>query len=191
MTDTDISEKYQKYLVEITYQGASWFSVTGTDAIDNDADKILVDKQGRILLFANREDLRKHLLNTNDFFDSIRLQAWAVESNNIVHPYALLNLDVLLGRNINVTRTPLLLSIYIIIGIVEDYAVQVNNRDLIHILGSDTIRLHQDIFADYFLWSPAEEFGFNMLPDIFSDATKTIFSILEPCILTNPSHQAP
>lgn len=176
------SEQYRKYLIEVIYRGASWYTVWGTDLTDEDTDYLLTDIQGKLLLFSNRADVFHTILNADHFPDIKMLHAWARESHRIENPYTVINLDVLSMRDIQATQIDLLEAVYITIGIVGDYAVPVNNQALTDLLWSDIVRLHYDIFADYFLWSPSKAFEFVTLSDGFSDAVNEMYRILETCI---------
>jgi hypothetical protein len=179
----DCSAHFSKYLTGIIYNGASYYTVSGADSTDQEADKLLVDTNEQLLLFSDREHLIRAILNTNHFFDIELLHAWARESHDIENAYTVIDLDVLSLRDIHVTQTDLLKSVYITIGIVEDYAYQTNNRALISLLESDIVRLHYDIFADYFLWSPQTPFDFVTLPAGFSDAVNDMYRILQSRVI--------
>lgn len=177
----DPSQKYRKFLIEVIYKGASYYTVWGTD--DNDIDKFIVDTTGKLLLFSNRGDVFRVVLNTDHFFDIKLLQAWAREGDLIENPDSVMDLDVLSMRNIPATATDLLESVYHNVGLVQDYAVQVNNGELINLFDSDIVRFHYDFFANYFLWSPQIDFEFTTLPDAYSDAVNSMYCILEACIV--------
>lgn len=176
----DPSQKYRKFLVEVIYKGASYYTVWGTD--DHDIDKFIVDTNGKLLLFSNRGDVFRVVLNTDHFFDIQLLQAWARECDLIESPDFVMDLDVLSMRNIPATATDLLESVYHNVGLVKDYALQVNNGELLNLFDSDIVRFHYEVFANYFLWSPQINFEFATLPDAYSDALNGMFRILEACI---------
>jgi hypothetical protein len=176
------SEQYKKYLLEVIYKGASWYTVWGTDLTDEDTDYLLTDTQGKLLLFSNCADVFRTILHTDHFPDIKTLHAWARESHLVENPYTILDLDVLSMRGIAASQIDLLETVYATIGMVGDYAVQVNNRALTDLLHSDVIRLYNDLFADYFLWSPSTPFEFVTLPDAFSDAVNDMYRILATCI---------
>ncbi|MGO4293269.1 hypothetical protein [Chitinophaga sp. RAB17] len=177
----DPSQKYRKFLIEVIYRGASYYTIWGTD--DNDIDKFIVDRNEKLLLFSNPDDVFQVVLSTDHFFDIKSLQAWAGERDCIENPDSVVDLDVLSMRNIPATATDLLESVYHTVGLVQDYALQVNNDELIDLFNSDIVRFHYDVFANYFIWSPQVAFEFTSLPDTYTDTLNGMYRILEACIV--------
>lgn len=63
-----ISEKYRKYLLEIIFEGQKYYTVFGADFTENETDKLLVDVNGKMLLFSSPDDLLSSILKSTSFF---------------------------------------------------------------------------------------------------------------------------
>lgn len=161
-----ISEKYRKYLLEVTFAGQKYYTVFGADYTENETDKLLVDITGRMLLFSSSADLLSSILKTTYFFDTEVLQTWAKEILDIEKSYQLINFDVLTQRPFDVKDIKLFKSIYDTIGVIEDYANQVRDEKLLAVLTSDILLQFKNDLASYFIWSGTKIFKLSVDVDV-------------------------
>ncbi|WP_160716325.1 hypothetical protein [Chitinophaga solisilvae] len=154
----NISERYRKYLLQIVFEEQMYYTVSGADFSDQETDKLLVDADGNILLFSLPADLLSVILKGTSFFDNGILQEWAREINGIEESYAVINLDLLGQNNFYLNDVDLLKSIYDTLGIVEDYANQINDERLLALLEKDILLQFKDDLASYFIWSENKAF---------------------------------
>jgi hypothetical protein len=124
-----ISEEYRKYLIAFSYNDNTYYTVSGTD-LEDETDKILVDAEGRFLLFRSISILREVLMSELRFFDPENLKKWVVASQGITVPYAQFNLDVLNTRMWDYKQLTTSKELFYTMGVVEDYAIQVSNTIL-------------------------------------------------------------
>ncbi|SDF49626.1 hypothetical protein [Chitinophaga filiformis] len=118
-----VSEEYRKYLIEVIYEGHHYFTVWGTDLVDNDIDKWLVNETGHMMLFTNLPSLQTTLNTSSCFFDNENIRKWINHSDWQNKPDSLSNFDLLLQDDFNY-RHPSLIDLYYLIGVLEDFAIQ-------------------------------------------------------------------
>ena len=175
------SEKYKKYLLQVVYNEETYYTVSGVDMSDNDTDRLLTDKDGKICLYADLPSLRKGIEEGVITFDTPNLQAWGKEINETDTAYTGFDFSSLKAELLEADDDPLLYEIYGALGIVKDYALQENVAELLSLLNSDIVEEYMEICADLFLWSSdtdsfKEDFDFESLVPVLSK----IYTLLEP-----------
>jgi len=175
------SEKYKKYLLQVTYNDETYYTVSGADVSDNETDRLLTDAEGNICLYTDLPSLRKGIAEGVITFDTANLQAWGKDINETDTAYTGLDLSSLKSDSLEADDDPLLYEIYGTLGIVTDYALQQNVTELLDLLRSPIVQEYQDICADLFLWSSdtdsfQEDFDFGS----FVPVLNKIYTLLEP-----------
>ena len=175
------SEKYKKYLLQVIYNDETYYTVSGTDMSDNDTDRLLTDKDGKICLYADLPSLRKGIEEGIITFDTPNLQAWGKEINETDTAYTGFDFSSLKAEILEADDDPLLYEIYGALGVVKDYALQENIAELLSLLNSDIVEEYMEICADLFLWSSdtdsfKEDFDFDSLVPVLNK----IYTLLEP-----------
>jgi len=175
------SEKYKKYLLQVTYNDETYYTVSGSDFSDNETDRLLTDAAGNICLYTDLPSLRKGIAEGEVTFDTANLQAWAKDINETDTAYTGLDLSSLKSESLEADDDPLLYEIYGTLGTVTDYALQQNVTELLDLLRRPIVQEYQDICADLFLWSSdtdsfREDFDFGSLVPVLNQ----IYTLLEP-----------
>jgi hypothetical protein len=63
--DEDVSEKYRKYLLRITYANQDYFTISGADLEDEEKGKVLINSNNQIVLFSDVTHLLKAIKMVN------------------------------------------------------------------------------------------------------------------------------
>ncbi|RBL92282.1 hypothetical protein [Chitinophaga flava] len=145
------SEKYQKYLLQIIFKGHTYYTVSGADLTDNDTDKLLVDHQQQLVLALTISDLIT-TIEYEEYFDSHRLRKWAKVLSDTSSHYATFNLDDLFIDKLDEDNDEHLFSLYALLGLIRDYALQADDEYLMQLLDNPAIIDLLDELADYFWW---------------------------------------
>lgn len=148
-SNPDISEKCRKYLLEVRLSGKAYFTVWGADRTSDEQDKWLTDIDGHILLFVSPEALYTEVLLMDDVFDKTQTQDWALAMAGRNDPYYTVDLDLL---NSAKSRPDDLATHYINLGLLEDFAIQADDQQLLSLLGDDIVGCFRDVLADYVVW---------------------------------------
>lgn len=178
-----ISEKYRKYLLEVIFEKQRYYTVFGADLSDNELDKLLIDKDKKLILYSSYEDLLTIIRTTTYFFDTKTLQEWAKDIEGIKSPYATISLDVL-SISIDFEDVNLVKSVYDTLGIIEDYANQVNDEGLFQFLQMDTLVQFKNEVSDYFIWSESKELKISVDINALLILLKEINKILKGKLIT-------
>lgn len=154
---SEISEKYRKYLIEIKYDEQQYYTVSGADmTIKNEEERLLTDGN-KMVLFEKIIFIKQA---TELFlFDKERLTAWAAEIPVDIEPYAQFDFDSFISDEIDFSNVAVLEDLYMSIGVIEDYAIQVMDSALLGYLESDVMKEFKSISADLFLWKVRDDFN--------------------------------
>ncbi|PWV49136.1 hypothetical protein [Chitinophaga sp. S165] len=155
-----ISEEFRKWLIEVVYKEQHYFTVWGSDRTDNDNDKWLVDEVDRMMFISDVTELRNLLMADTYFFDNENLKKWINHPGWKAIPDNLLDLDLLVREGFNHLH-PLLDDLYILIGLIEDFAIQRNEEGMMALFRSDLFMQFKDEAANTFLWAGQDEFDKN------------------------------
>ncbi|UYQ91272.1 hypothetical protein MKQ68_14360 [Chitinophaga horti] len=172
----EISEVYRKYLIKYTFGNVGYYSVVGADTSLEDApDKIMVDQKGDILLFRTPLSLYSFISSHSYFFDNETLQKWVDRNNMNAIPYAQINLDALISEKILDKNVDVFEEIFSVLGMVKDYAQQVQNALLLNILEGEIICQLNDKLADYYLWKEVSELVLCNDVDLISKVLREVY----------------
>ncbi|MBO9731471.1 MAG: hypothetical protein J7623_22715 [Chitinophaga sp.] len=174
-----ISEKSSKFLLEIIFATQHYYTVSGADLTDNYVDKLLVDTDGSLLLCATPSDVLSLISKESSFFDNETLQEWSRQVTGIKTAYAVIDLDILLKDAFDPESYE---SVYYTLGVVKDYALQLNDEKLLAIFERDILKQFIDDLADYFTWSENDLLKISVEINILLLSLKEIYERLKQCI---------
>lgn len=143
------SEKHKKYLIEAIVDGNYFYTV---QRMDDGADRILLDKANRVLLFQSIESLSKYIYNDCNEAEKSAYLSWLNELRQPVEPYATLNFDTILSLRNNDKKETLENAVSVL-GFIEDYAYQTEDDDLLKALSGSDITNLRDYFMDLYIWN--------------------------------------
>lgn len=181
MTDHSVSEKYRKYLVSIHIKDEKSLIVWGTDIMDEEEDKLLVDNDGNIVKFNGFQDLKVSLLaGESILFDSENFKLWLKELKND-KPYVVYDfnqISVLISErfeNITDLHEDVFDQILDIQNLILDYSYQIKDVELLDILNNANNKLFRDYSYNEFSRDPIlgdkegsyQRFMSDFKPDIF------------------------
>ncbi|MFB6454390.1 hypothetical protein ACE38W_03890 [Chitinophaga sp. Hz27] len=155
MNFNDVSERYSKFLIAVRFSNHDYFTVFGTDKTAGDVDKLLVDEAGNLLLFTTRSELSFFIEKSDNLFDIKHTKEWACSIQETIEAYYVLDLDIF-KLSLDIDNEDMFDTLYTTIGIVEDYARQVNNKSLLTIFNSAAMLTFYDEMSDYFLWAKTD-----------------------------------
>ena len=130
----EISEKYKKYLVEIKLNCEKKLFVSGMNISKDDEDFLLIDGQGKILIFNDFHQIKQFIIDEKSLLDRDNLHRWAQELENR-KPYVSYDVDKIvqilkLSEDLKCLKKCELSHIVDLINIIGDYAYQINFKDL-------------------------------------------------------------
>jgi hypothetical protein len=153
----EISEELRKYLIEVVFNGQHYFTLWGTDISDQYIDKWLLDADQRLFLFPDIETLAKSLSQSSNFHDDEKVKQWSRYLDKQSNPNYTSNFDILkddIGH-----LHPSLNDLYVLIGVIEDFAIQADDSQMKALFQSDLFREFKDEAANTFVWSGQDEFN--------------------------------
>ena len=180
-----ISDKYNKYLLEVILEGHSYYTVMGADRSDEFAAKVLTNTAGEWLLFTTPADLYKAILEAGPSFDQEHITAWAKEVGDHADPHATINLDLLVEKDLDANSKELFYGILISLGLIEDFAIQIENEALLNILDTDIILDLREYLVDFFNFGVGKSFKIPVDVEHISRSLQELFQQLRPLIKQN------
>lgn len=153
----EASQKLLKFLVEAIFDGQHYFAVWGYDTADEEKDKWLLDANQRIFFFQDIETLSKTVALESNFQDHEKLKEWSSYLDKQSNPDNILDFDIL-KENFNYLH-PSLKDLYILVGLIEDYAIQTKHPGMTTLFSSDLFMEFKDEAANTFLWTGQDEFN--------------------------------
>jgi hypothetical protein len=179
-SDKTISERLGKFFIAINYQNETYYTVSGNDMTTfNYEDKLLTDENKMLVLFKDLVVIRQVIANKLFLFDDERLIEWAAGIDDELPVYATINLDIYLSDDIRRFNDAVLEEIYLVNGIVTDYAKQVEDDFLIDYLYSDLFGLFFDIASDSYLWGARKVFDADFDYETFSAELRNCYNYLK------------
>lgn len=176
----EFSEKFRKYLIKFNYQNQTYYTVSGADLTNPLEDENLsVDENNKLVLFKNIYLIKQTIENKLFLFDPQQLIPWGARIDSEMASYAAFDLDVLMSDEIHKFNDALLEAVYQVIGVVEDYAIQVQDEMLIGYLQSDLFRSFKDIAADCYLWGEKDSFDADFDYETFTSKLHNFSSYLK------------
>lgn len=171
--EENVSEKYRKYLLKITYDNQYYYTMSGLDLEDEEKDKLLIDSNKQLVLFSDVARLLKAIRKGEYYFDRDNLQKWEAAFSSSDEPYAEIDLDILGRPAIDFTDLDVLISIHFALGILTDFAIQVDEKLMIERLYQPIIEEFKDSVMDFTVWKTTEEltitFDRNLFVAILND----------------------
>lgn len=140
------SELYRKYIIKLTFQNFDLYTVWGTDMIDDENDKFILER-GILLVFRSLSELKEKLRNiSHSFQDEENFKKW-VSEENLQKVYDTYDLKLFADFDpkllTNKSDSLMLLNC---INLIQDFALQVNNLRIEAILNQpkyeESQRLH-------------------------------------------------
>lgn len=173
MDNQDISEKHRKFLLEVHLSGKAYYTVHGADMSDGSYDdKWLTDATDNMLLFSSPDDLYAEILQMDEPFDKTEIQTWALARLGNHESYAKVDLGLLENARLQPVHSELLRDIYVTLGLIKDYVIQVDDQPMLLLLKDDVIEHFIDYLADYVVWG-------KEVPAKLAVDTKTLFPLLK------------
>lgn len=175
-----LSEKLRKYLIEFKYQNQTYYTVFGGDlTTSNEDDKLSVDENNMLVLFKEVALVKQSIEDKLFLFDPERLIPWGTYMNPGMASYAKFDLDVFMSDDVHQFNDPVLEEIYGVMGIIKDYAIQVQDDILIGYLNSGLFRSFFDIASDCYLWGQKDVFDGDFDYDTFTSRIHNCYNYLK------------
>ncbi len=144
------SEKYHKYLMQIDYANISVYSVWGANEFEEDCFLI---EGNKIIAFKNLENFKsKILMYDHCFFDKSRFANW-LGSEKFYKPYTKCDYNLLNNfDDIFANDKEYLRNLLTNIGLMEDFALQINNLEMLKILKSKRVLTLKEYLYNMSIW---------------------------------------
>src|SRR5690242_15745168 len=94
-SNENVSEKYRKYLLKITYDNQSYYTMSGADFEDEEKDKVLINSNKQLILFSDIASLLHAIKVGEYYFDRDNLQKWEAAFSSSDGPYTEIDLDII------------------------------------------------------------------------------------------------
>lgn len=133
------SEKYRKYLIELSIEDSIYYTVSGMDIQDEEKDKLLVNRDNKIAAFTSIDTLLHFINGENSLFDLNNLRAWANSSGTREGIYSSIEFRTLNRINEILTSTDVYAEMTTLVYMFKDYAIQTNNAELLVVANSDKL----------------------------------------------------
>ncbi|OQP42716.1 hypothetical protein A4H97_11140 [Niastella yeongjuensis] len=180
----NVSEKYRKYLLKIAYDNQYYYTVAGADLQDEEKDKLLINSNKQLVLFSDVASLLQAIKKGEYYFDRDNLQKWEKEFSSSEEPYAEVDLDIVGRTEIDFTDSDELISIHLTLGILTDYAIQIDDKLMIARLYESVIEEFKDSVMDYAIWKITEDLIITFDRNLFlSTLNDLYFSLKKGMIL--------
>lgn len=151
----DTSEKYRKYLIELQLADVKLYTVWGTDMIDDENDKLLVN-QNKLIVFKNLDLLQTSIkVMPHPFMDRRNFEKW-VNEEDLKQVYNTNNLQLLADFHVDFLKEKSLANeILNCLNLIQDFFIQINADDFDEIYENDSIVDLKDFIYNNFFWKPA------------------------------------
>ena len=153
----EASQELLKFLIEVIFGGQHYFAVWGYDTADEEKDKWLLDANQRIFFFQDVETLSKTVALQSNFQDHEKLKEWSSYLDKQSNPDNILDFDIL-KEDFDYLH-PSLEDLYVLVGLIEDYAIQTKHPGMTPLFRSDLFMAFKDQAANTFLWTGQDEFN--------------------------------
>lgn len=164
-----ISDKYRKYIVSMKLFNENKYFIWGSDLLEKEEDKFLLDPKGNIITSPNLHLFLSSLLESNkdvNLFDINNLLNWKKEVQHILTKfkngysgYAKYDLDILLKYfiandkiNIHLLSFKILKEYVGFINFVDDFANQTNDSKLLKLTHERNLRFLWNYVYDNYIW---------------------------------------
>lgn len=177
--DENVSEKYRKYLLKIIYDKQDYYTISGADFEDEEKDKVLINSNKQLLLFSDVVRLLKAVKEGECYFDRDNILKWAEEFSSSEQPYAEVDFDKIGKPDIDFSDIDVLKSILDTLGILTDFAIQVNDKLMIDRLYQSVINEFKDNVMDFIVWDSDEELKVTVDQNLFLNALSELYLSLK------------
>ncbi len=156
--NTEVCEKYQRYVVEVCCQQEEYYTICGADKTDfNEMDKLLVDDDQHFLLFRDVESAIDYAKQWQNAFDKKGFEGWLAEIKMPVESYVAIDVDLLNVDSIDVNNVPLFDYTLSARNFVSDYCYQIKEEQWCDAFSSYPLINFFDAFIDRHFWSGVEK----------------------------------
>lgn len=151
MEESEVSEKYKKYLIGLQFKDLIGYAIWGTDMNDDENDKFLLS-DNKVVLFTDLDSIPKRIENMkHSFLNQEDFRNWVIEKGftevyhvNEIKLLADFKLDMLSDRAMS-------LDILHSMNFLEDFFVQVDDKSVKGIFDlPDLIDVKDYIHSTYF-----------------------------------------
>lgn len=150
----EIGEQYQRYVVEVLYQGEEYYTISGADKTSfNEEDKVLVDDEGHFLLFIDMEEAIAYARQWEAAFDKENWQAWLGAIQLPVESYVVIDLDLLNADSIDVDNVAVFDHTITAKNFASDYCYQVQAEQWKDAFSNYPLSNFFDAFMDRHFWN--------------------------------------
>lgn len=177
-----MSEKYRKYLTSVKYDNKLYYFVFGTDLNNDSIDYIVIDSLNRMLFYDSIDNLIKYIYkDSSNSYDSKNFHIWISQIRNHIdhkleYSYAFYNIDFIYSAfiqksmlYINKLKRKNLEEFINFINLVNDYALQTENKYLRKLTKDDSIRSLWDYYYNIDIWMKEKESSFEFLFKNFNE----------------------
>ncbi len=186
----EISEKYKKYIIELNLNGEKKLLISGMDISNEDKDFLLLDKNGKVLLFNDFFQIKEYILN-EELLDNYNFQRWIKELKN-KSPYVCYNVDNILdairtAKELKDVNKNIQGQAVDFINIIGDYAYQINKEDLIKLYENKLVDQFKELFMSNFIWKIeiSDKTAFNTLTwESFRVVFEKLYNLFKQCTIS-------
>jgi hypothetical protein len=178
-SNENVSEKYRKYLLKVTYDNQYYYTISGADLEDEEKDKLLINSNKQLVLFSEVASLLQAIKKGEYYFDRDNLQRWEKEFSSSDEPYAQIDLDILGSSDIDLTDLDVLISIHYTIGILTDFSIQIDDKLMIARLHESVIGEFNDSVMDYTVWKAKEDITIAFDRNLFLGVLNDLYFLLK------------
>lgn len=182
--NNNVSEKYNRYILGVCYKDILYYTVWGADAnTEQDDDKVLVNADGKMLLFTDINTLLEYIKqHIDELYDKERFAHWATEISKPFSTYTVKYMDKLISLQQNMRDEQDVETLVNCIHLLSDYAYQVDDQELISLYESESILGFFDAYMDEYFWQEANDHKFYDLFLKAQPAFVAMYKRFEECV---------
>lgn len=150
-----VSEHYNRYIVGVRYKDVLYYTVWGPDATaEQDDDKVLVDTEGKMLLFADVNLLPVYIAqHIDELYDKGRFKGWVEDVEKPFVAYTIKAMDRLVSLKQDMKDEHDIEALVNSVHLLFDYAYQVCDHQLMELYESRAIADFIDAYMDEYFWA--------------------------------------
>lgn len=179
-----VSEHYNRYIVGVRYKNVLYYTVWGPDATtEQDDDKVLVDTEGKMLLFADVNMLPEYIAqHIDELYDEERFKGWVEEVEKPLATYTINAMDRLVSLKQDMKDERDIEALVNSVHLLSDYAYQVCDHQLMELYESRAIADFIDAYMDEYFWEEANRPKFYELFLNAQPAFVSMYQRFEDCV---------
>ena len=178
-SNENVSEKYRKYLLKVIYDNQYYYTISGADLEDEEKDKLLINSNKQLVLFSDVSSLLQAIKKGGYYFDRDNLQRWEAAFSSSDEPYAQIDLDILGKPDIDFADLDVLMSIHDTLGVLTDFAIQIDDKLMIARLYESVIGEFKDSVMDYRVWKTKEDITIAFDRNLFLGVLNDLYFLLK------------